>query len=56
MEKVGFKLSKAVPCFMNKKNEKGICMMSIYVHDMDWLAHEKQLMKQLAKSNPRLTA
>ena len=33
MEKLGFKLSKADPCFMFRRNEHGICMISIYVDD-----------------------
>ena len=43
MEKFGFKLSKADPCFMHKKNEKGICMMSIYVDDNFLVGHEEAL-------------
>ena len=31
MEKFGFVLSKAEPCFIYRINNKGICMMSIYV-------------------------
>ena len=52
MEKVRFKLSKAVPCFMYKKNEKGICMMSIYVHDMGWLAHEEAIDEAIDQIKP----
>ena len=43
MEKFGFKLSKADSCFMYKKNEKGICMMSIYADNNFLVGHEEAL-------------
>ena len=36
-------LSKADLCFMYRKNEKGICMMSIFVDDTFWVGHEEVL-------------
>ena len=43
MEKFGFKICKANPCFMYKKNEKGICMMLIYVGDNLLVGHNEAL-------------
>ena len=43
MEKFRFKLSKADLCFMYKKTEKGICMMSIYVDDNFLVGHKEAL-------------
>ena len=36
-------LSKADPCFMHRENEKGICMMSIYVDDNFWVGHKEAI-------------
>ena len=43
MEKSRFRLSKADLRFMYWKNEKGICMMSIYVDDNFQVGHEEAL-------------
>ena len=43
MEKFRYKLSKADPCFMYKKNKKGICVMSIYVDDNFLVGHNEAL-------------
>ena len=43
MERFGFMLSKADPCFMHRKKEKGICMMSIYVDDNFLVGHNEVL-------------
>ena len=55
MEKFGFVLSKADPCFMYRENKKGICMMSIYVDDNFMVGHKEALDEQLTKSNLHLT-
>ena len=36
-------LSKADPCFMQRENEKGICMMSIYVDDNFLVGHKEAI-------------
>ena len=43
MEKFRYKLSTADPCFMYKKNKKGICVMSIYVDDNFLVGHNEAL-------------
>ena len=43
MEKFGFNTSKANLCLMYKKNEKGICIMSIYVDENFLVGHEEAL-------------
>ena len=50
MEKFGFKLSKAYPSFMYKKNEIGICMMLIYVDENFLVGHEEALNEKIDKS------
>ena len=47
MQGGGFKLSEADPCMLHKEDEKGVCIIIIYIDDMLIIGKGKPLMMQL---------
>ena len=47
MQEGGFKLSEADPCMLYKEDEKGVCIIIIYIDDMMIIGKRKPLMLQL---------
>ena len=41
--KGGFKLSEADPCMLYKENEKGVCIIIIYIDDMLIIGKEEAI-------------
>ena len=46
MQEGGFQLSKADPCMLYKEEERGICIIIIYIDDMLIMEKKKPLMLQ----------
>ena len=47
MQEGGFKLSEADPCMLYKEDEKGVCIIIIYIDDMLIIGKAEPLMMQL---------
>ena len=47
MQEGGFKLSEADPCMLYKEDEKGVCIIIIYIDDMLIIGKEEAMMMQL---------
>ena len=43
MQEGGFKLSEADPCMLYKKDEKGVCIIIIYIDDMLIIGKEEAI-------------
>ena len=43
MQEGGFQLSKADPCMLNKEDEKGICIIIVYIDDMLIIGKEEPI-------------
>ena len=47
MQEGGFQLSEADPCMLYKEDEKGVCIIIIYIDDMLISGKEEAIMMQL---------
>ena len=43
MQEGDFKLSEADPCMLYKEDEKGVCIIIIYIHDMLIIGKEEAI-------------